>query len=86
MGMSIFGGILAGALVLSGFLTLDTAGLTQARAGLLAAFIFACAGGLFGVAFAWYITGGRLPKLTLGRLFASRLKRMQDARSNESAP
>jgi len=86
MGMSIFGGILAGALVLSGFLTLDIAGLTQARAGLLAVFIFACAGGLFGVAFAWYITGGRLPKLTLGRLFASRLKRMQDARSNESAP
>ncbi len=85
MGMSIFGGILAGALVLAGFLTLDTAGLTQARAGLLAAVIFACAGGLFGVAFAWYATGGRLPKLTLGRLFAKRLKRLQDTRSDEAS-
>ncbi len=77
VGMSIFGGILAGALVLSGFYTLDVAGLTQARAGLLALCIFAAAGGLFGVAFAWYITGGRLPKVTLTRLLSSRLKRMQ---------
>lgn len=78
MSMSIFGGILAGALVLAGFFTLDVAGLTKARAGLLALLAFAFAGGLFGVAFAWYITGGRLPKVTLSRLFASRLRRLRD--------
>jgi len=77
MGMSIFGGILAGALVLCGFFTLDVHGLTQARAGALAGFIFATAGSLFGVAFAWYITGGRLPKVPLARVIAKRLKALQ---------
>jgi ubiquinone biosynthesis protein len=76
MSMSIFGGILAGALVLAGFVTLDVAGLTEARAGLLALLAFGAAGGLFGVAFSWYITGGRLPKVTLRRLLGRRLARL----------
>jgi ubiquinone biosynthesis protein len=78
MSMSIFGGILAGALVLAGFVTLDVAGLTEARAGLLAMLAFGAAGGLFGVAFAWYITGGRLPRVTLRRLLGNRLQRLRD--------
>lgn len=76
MSMSIFGGILAGALVLAGFVTLDVAGLTEARAGLLALLAFGAAGGLFGVAFSWYVTGGRLPKVTLRRLLGRRLQRL----------
>jgi hypothetical protein len=78
MSMSIFGGILAGALVLAGFVTLDVAGLTEARAGLLAMLAFGAAGGLFGVAFAWYVTGGRLPRVTLRRLFGRRLRQFRD--------
>jgi ubiquinone biosynthesis protein len=76
MSMSIFGGILAGALVLAGFFTLDVAGLTRARAGLLALLAFGAAGGLFGVAFSWYVTGGRLPKVPLRRLLGRRLERL----------
>jgi len=85
MSMSIFGGILAGALVLAGFVTLDVAGLTEARAGLLAMLAFGAAGGLFGVAFAWYITGGRLPRVTLRRLFGRRLRQLRDDANSGAA-
>ncbi len=78
MSMSVFGGILAGALVLGGFLLLDRSGLMPGRAGLLALLAFATAGGLFGVSFAWYITGGKLPKITIKGLLANRLRRLRD--------
>jgi ubiquinone biosynthesis protein len=75
MSMSIFGGILAGTLVLAGFFTLDRAGLTQKFAPLIAGGAFTVASGCFGVAFGWYLSGGRMPKLTLARLLASRARR-----------
>ena len=78
VGMTVFGGILCGSLVLAGFLTLDASGLMQARAGVLALAAFATAGGVFGVAFGWYVTGGRLPKITIARLLGNRLKRLRD--------
>ncbi|MDP2343027.1 MAG: AarF/UbiB family protein [Deltaproteobacteria bacterium] len=78
VGMTVFGGILCGALVLAGFLILDASGLMQARAGLLALLTFATAGGVFGVAFGWYVTGGRLPKITIARLLGNRLRRLRD--------
>jgi ubiquinone biosynthesis protein len=84
MSMSIFGGILAGTLVLAGFFTLDRAGLTQKFAPLIAAGAFALASGCFGVAFGWYLSGGRLPKLNLARLIAGRARRM-DPRPTSSA-
>jgi ubiquinone biosynthesis protein len=74
MSMSIFGGILAGTLVLAGFFTLDRAGLTQKFALLIAACAFAVASACFGVAFGWYLSGGRMPKLPLARLLAGRAR------------
>ena len=85
VGMTIFGGILAGALVLAGFLTLDVKALASAHAGLLAIGTFTAAGAIFGVAFAWYVTGGRLPKITLGRFVAGRLRRLSKKRSDSEA-
>ena len=89
VGMTIFGGILAGALVLAGFLVLDVSNMAQARTGLLAILIFTAAGGIFGVAFAWYVTGGRLPKLAIGRFIASRvraLSKKRDAEREQQSP
>jgi ubiquinone biosynthesis protein len=74
VGMTIFGGILAGALVLAGFFAVDSGHLAGARAGLIAILTFAAAGSIFGVAFAWYITGGRLPRIPVGRFLASKLR------------
>jgi ubiquinone biosynthesis protein len=85
MSMSIFGGILAGTLVLAGFFTLDRAGLTQKFAPLIAGGAFAVASGCFGVAFGWYLSGGRMPKLTLARLIAGRARQV-DIRPRTSSP
>ncbi len=76
VGMTIFGGILAGALVLAGFFTVDAAQLAGPRAGLIAVLTFAAAGGIFGVAFAWYVTGGRLPRIAVGRFLAGKLREL----------
>ena len=72
LGMQIFGGVLAGAMVLGGFDVLARAGYDIVRAPMLAAIAFTIAGGSFGVAFAWYVTGGRMPKITLQRLLRRR--------------
>ncbi|MBI1944411.1 MAG: AarF/ABC1/UbiB kinase family protein [Deltaproteobacteria bacterium] len=72
LGMQIFGGVLAGALVLGGLDVLARAGYDLVRAPALAAGAFIFAGGCFGVAFAWYLTGGRLPKIALKRLLSRR--------------
>jgi ubiquinone biosynthesis protein len=74
MSMSIFGGILAGTLVLAGFFTLDRAGLTQKFAPLIAGSAFAVASACFGVAFGWYLSGGRVPKIPLARLLSRRAR------------
>jgi len=78
VGMSVFGGILAGALVLAGFLALYASGSLVPRALPLAIAAFGTAGGCFGVAFSWYVTGGRLPKITIARLLGNRLRRLGD--------
>lgn len=78
VGMSVFGGILAGSLILAGFIALYASGSMEPRALPLAMFAFASAGGCFGVAFSWYITGGRLPKITIARLLGNRLQRLRD--------
>lgn len=78
VGMSVVGGILAGALILAGFMALYASGLMTARALPLAIAAFAAAGSCFGVAFAWYITGGRLPKITIAGLLGRRLRRLRD--------
>lgn len=72
LGMQIFGGILAGSMVLGGFDVLARAGYDIVRAPGLATIAFIIAGGCFGVAFAWYVTGGRMPKITIKRLLPRR--------------
>ena len=78
VGMTIFGGMLCGSLIVAGFLTLNQSGLMQARSTLIALTTFATAGGVFGVAFGWYVTGGRLPKITLARFVGNRLRRIRE--------
>ena len=86
VGMSVFGGILAGALILAGFIALYASGLMAARALPLAIVAFAAAGSCFGVAFAWYITGGRLPKITIAGLLSRRLRRLRDSEQQREPP
>jgi ubiquinone biosynthesis protein len=89
VGMTIFGGILAGALVLAGFFTVDSGHLAGARAGLIAVLTFGAAGSIFGVAFAWYITGGRLPRIPVGRFLAGKLRQLSqhvDDTANAAPP
>jgi hypothetical protein len=67
--MTIFGGALAASCVLGGFYLLARTALPVYAAPIIAGLLFIVAGGCFGVAFAWYLTGGRLPRLTLRSLF-----------------
>ena len=78
VGMTIFGGILAGVAVMVGFQFLEAAGIAKTHGPLLAAISFVVAGGCFGVAFSWYLTGGKLPKITIRRLVSARLRRMRE--------
>jgi ubiquinone biosynthesis protein len=84
VGMSVFGGILAGALIVVGFGALYESGRLTTLALPIALTAFTVAGGCFGVAFAWYITGGRLPKIRLARLIGSSLGRLKN--KDGSAP
>jgi ubiquinone biosynthesis protein len=68
LGMTIFGAMLAAASILGGFDVLLRTGLSPLRAPLVATLAFLLAGGCFGVAFAWYLTGGKLPRIGLRRV------------------
>lgn len=72
LGMTIFGGAIAASSIFVGFDVLARAGVGAVEAPLIAAGLFILAGGCFGVSFAWYLTGGRLPKLNLATLFRRR--------------
>ena len=63
LGMTIFGGLLASASVLGSFYWL-----ARQEAGFLPAIGFGVAGLFFGVAFTWYWTGGKLPKIPIARI------------------
>jgi ubiquinone biosynthesis protein len=67
LGMTIFGGLLASASVLGSFYWL-----ARQNAGFLPAIGFGVAGLFFGVAFTWYWTGGKLPKIPLARFLGGR--------------
>jgi ubiquinone biosynthesis protein len=68
LAMTIFGAVLAGACVIGGIEIVLRAGLSPVSAPFLAAAAFVVAGGSFGVAFSWYLTGGKLPRIGLRRL------------------
>jgi ubiquinone biosynthesis protein len=72
LGMTIFGGALASASVMGGLYILAHVGMAAFTATLIAAGLFVVAGGCFGVAFAWYLTGGKLPRLNLRSLLSAR--------------
>jgi ubiquinone biosynthesis protein len=72
LGMTIFGGAVAASSIFVGFDVLTRAGVGVVEAPFIAAGLFILAGGCFGVAFAWYLTGGRLPMLNLASLFRRR--------------
>lgn len=86
LGMQIFGGILAGALILGGFDVLARAGFGVVRSPAIATVAFIVAGGCFGVAFSWYALGGRMPKLTLRRLLRRRGSERRRPPDDERAP
>jgi ubiquinone biosynthesis protein len=86
VGMTIFGGVIAGALIVSGFFVLVQGGLSQASSALLAALAFGFAGVTFGVAFGWYLTGGKLPKIALRGWLSQRLRGQNTGGKNLNAP
>jgi ubiquinone biosynthesis protein len=83
LGMTIFGAGIAGACILGGFNVLARAGFGVVEAPLVAGALFVVAGGCFGVAFAWYLSGGRLPKLTLRGLLRRGPRRRTAAGSEQ---
>lgn len=76
LGMTVFGGLLASALTLSGFYGLLRYDWRVLGVPVLPALAFLGAGVMFGVAFTWFLTGGQLPKLSataiVGRLLGRR--------------
>jgi ubiquinone biosynthesis protein len=75
--MTVFGGLLAAALVVSGMQLvvhlIDTKQLAQTHGLVLVSLSFVGAGGLTGIAFGWYVTGGRVPKLKITRWLQKKL-------------
>lgn len=69
LGMTIFGAAIAAACIFVGFDLLARSGIGVWAAPVIAGGLFVIAGGAFGVSFAWYLTGGKLPKLNLAAFF-----------------
>jgi ubiquinone biosynthesis protein len=70
LGMTIFGGLLASASVLGGFYALARQDVELVGVPVVPAAAFLVAGGIFGVAFTWFLTGGRMKKISAARLIA----------------
>jgi ubiquinone biosynthesis protein len=75
LGMTVFGGLLASALTLGGIYVLARYEATFMGVPILPAVAFLGAGAMFGVAFFWFLTGGRLPKVSLASLVRGRGRR-----------
>jgi ubiquinone biosynthesis protein len=80
LAMTIFGGFLAASFLLGGFYVLARYEWYLLGVPMLPAVAFTMAGGVFGVAFTWYLTGGRFRKISLGRWL---LPRLTERRSSE---
>ncbi len=78
LGMTIFGGLLASASMLGGFYVLARYEWEIAGVPILPAVAFLMAGGLFGVAFTWFLTGGRVRKISVGKLLSGLLGRRRN--------
>lgn len=72
LGMTIFGAAIAAACIFVGFDLLARSNVSVVAAPIVAGGLFVVAGGAFGVSFAWYLTGGKLPKLNIAALFRRR--------------
>lgn len=72
LGMTIFGAAIAAACIFVGFDLLARSNVSVVAAPVVAGGLFVVAGGAFGVSFAWYLTGGKLPKLNIAALFRRR--------------
>lgn len=75
LGMTIFGGLVASASLLGGFYVLAKQDWALFGIPLLPAVAFSVAGTAFGIAFTWYLTGGRLKKIPISRLIGKFLGR-----------
>lgn len=87
LGMTVFGGLLSSSLLLSGIYVLAKENLKVWGIPLLPLLTLPASGALFGVAFVWFITGGRVPKLGLSRLLSyiwARQRRLRSSRSRKS--
>ncbi len=67
LGMTVFGGLMASACILGGFYVLARKEWLFMGVPVVPAVAFGLAGLFFGVAFTWYWTGGKLPKIPLAR-------------------
>jgi len=75
LGMTVFGGLLASSSLLGGFYILARYEWEMWGIPVLPAFAFAFAGSTFGVAFTWFLTGGRFKKISASRFFSRLLGR-----------
>lgn len=80
LGMTIFGGLLSGASLLGGFYVLARHEWSVWGVPVLPAIAFSLAGVLFGVAFTWYLTGGKLKKIPLAPLVGRLLSKKRGGR------
>jgi ubiquinone biosynthesis protein len=72
LGMAVFGGLMASALTLGGMYFVARYEWEVSGVPVLPAVAFLSAGVLSGIAFSWYLFGGRRRKLSLGWLFGRR--------------
>lgn len=68
LGMTIFGGLVASASLLGGFYVLARQEWVVWGIQVLPAVAFTVAGTAFGIAFTWYLTGGKLRKIPMSKL------------------
>lgn len=70
LGMMVFGGLLSSSLLLGGIYVLAKVDFQVWGIPVLPLIALPASGALFGVAFTWFLTGGRLPKFPLNRLLS----------------
>ncbi|MCP4504348.1 MAG: AarF/ABC1/UbiB kinase family protein [Deltaproteobacteria bacterium] len=69
LGMTIFGGLTSSSLLLGGIYVLARYDWHLYGVPVLPPILFAIATGHFAIAFAWFLTGGKMPRFGVGRIF-----------------
>lgn len=79
LGMTVFGGLVASASLLGGFYVLARYEWEMFGVPMLPAVAFTLAGVTFGIAFTWFLTGGRLRKISVAGFFGRLIGRRRSS-------